>query len=61
MTTAHHAPSAANAPDPDAGNNISVRQLLDGNEYPVAKGDIIKKRFDRKADVEQCAAYLHVL
>ena len=40
---------------------MSVRQLLDGQEYPVAKGDIIKKRFYREADVEQCLAYLHAL
>ena len=38
-----------------------MRQLLDGQEYPVAKGDIIKKGFDREAAVEQCVAYLYWL
>ena len=38
---------------------MSVIQLLDGQEYPFAKGDIIKKGFYREADVEQCVAYLH--
>ena len=38
-----------------------MRQLLDGQEYLVAKGGIIKKDFDRKAAVEQCVAYLNGL
>ena len=38
-----------------------MRQLLDGKEYPVAKGDILKKGFGRKADVELCVSYLHGL
>ena len=38
-----------------------MRQLLDGQEYPVAKGDILKKGFGRKADVELCVSYLHGL
>ena len=29
-----------------------MRQLLDGQEYPVAKGDLIKNAFDHKADVD---------
>ena len=40
---------------------MTVRQLLDGQEYPVAKGDIIKKGFDHEASVEGCVAYLHGL
>ena len=38
MDTAPHAPNAATVPD--AENNMFVRQLLDGQEYPVAKVDI---------------------
>ena len=38
-----------------------MRQLLDGQEYTVAKGGIIKKGFDCKAAVEQCVDYLHGL
>ena len=40
-------------------NKTSVRQLLDGQEYPVAKVDIIKKGFGRESSVERCVAYLH--
>ena len=36
-----------------------MRQLLDGQEYYVTKGDIIKERFDCEATVEQCMSYLH--
>ena len=59
MNTAPHSPNSAT--DPDAENKTSVRQLLDGQEYPVAKGDIINKGFDRKASVEKCVAYLNVI
>ena len=38
-----------------------MRQLLDGQKYPVIKGDIIKKEFYREATVEQCLPYLHGL
>ena len=38
-----------------------MRQLLDGKEYPAAKGDIIKKGFDAEAAIGQCVAYLHGL
>ena len=34
-------------------------QLLNGQEYPVAKGDIIKKGFDLEAIIEWCVAFLH--
>ena len=64
INTAPHAPNAAtntDAASATAENKMSVRQLLDGQEYPVAKGGIIKKGFDRKADVERCMAYLHVI
>ena len=44
-----------------AENKTSVRKLLDGQEYNVAKGGIIKKGFGRKSAVEQCVAYLHSL
>ena len=57
MNTAPHAPNAATVPD--AENMTSMRQLLDGQEYPVAKCDIIKKGFESKAAVEKCMAYLH--
>ena len=40
---------------------MSVIQLLDGQEYPVTKGDIIKKGFDREAAVGRSVAYLHGL
>ena len=40
---------------------MSVRQLIDGQEYPVAKGDIIKKGFHWEAAVEWCVTYLHGL
>ena len=43
MTTSHHAPNAATAPDAD--NKTCVRQLLYGQEYPAAKSNIIKKGF----------------
>ena len=44
-----HAPNYATAPDAEffnVENKMSARQLLDGQEYPVAKGDIIKNCFD---------------
>ena len=50
INTAPHSPNATTAPD--AKNKTSVRQLLDGQEYPVAKGDIIKKGFYREAYVD---------
>ena len=49
INTDPHTPNAANAPDSAAAtaeNKTSVRKLLDGQEYPVAKGDIINKGFD---------------
>ena len=54
-----HAPN--DATDLDAENNMSVRQLLDSHEYPVAKGDIIRKGFCCEAAVERCVAYLRGL
>ena len=54
MDTAPHAPNAATVPD--AENEMFVRQLLDGQEYPVAKFGIIKKGFDIKAAVDKCVA-----
>ena len=59
MNTTPHETNAVTASDME--NNKSVRKLLDGQEYPVAKGDIIKKGLDRKAAVEWCVAYLHGL
>ena len=59
-----HSPNATTAPDAAATiveNKMSVRQLLDGQEYPVAKGGIIMKVFGREAAVEWCVAYLHGL
>ena len=38
-----------------------MRKLIDGQEYPVAKGGIVKKGFDREAAIERCVAYLHGL
>ena len=49
------------ATDPDAENKTSARQLLDGQEYHVAKIDILKRGFDQEAAVEQFVAYLHSL
>ena len=57
MNTSPHAPNFVTAPD--AENRTSVRQILDGQEYHVAKGEIIKMGFDREYDVE--VAYLHDL
>ena len=54
MKTALHSPNAYT--DLDAENKTSVRQLLYGQEYPVAKGDIINKGFDQKKYVERCVA-----
>ena len=54
-----HATNAATTPD--AENNKSVRQLLDGQEHPVEKGDTIKKGFYSKADFEWCLAYRYGL
>ena len=36
-------------------------QLLDYQEYPVAKVDIVRKGFGHKADVERFVVYLHGL
>ena len=63
-STIPHAPNAANDPDAAAAtaeNKMSAIQLRDGQEYPVARGDIIKKGFDCKSAVEQYVAYLHGL
>ena len=49
MNIAPHTPNADTTSD--AENKMSVIQLLDGQGYPVAKGDIIKTEFDRQADV----------
>ena len=57
MNTSPHLPNAATAPYVE--NNMSVIQLLDGEEYPVAKSYVIKKIFDRKAAAELCVAYHH--
>ena len=38
-----------------------MRKILYGQEYTVAKVDIIKKRFDREAAIDQCVVYLHGL
>ena len=54
-----HAPNAVTTPDEQ--NKMSVRQLIDVQGYPVAKGGIIKKGFDCEAAVERCVAYLHGL
>ena len=59
MQITPHVPNANTAPETE--NKTSVRQLLDGQEYPVEECDIIKKGFDRKAAVEICVAYLHGL
>ena len=59
MQTNTHVQNAAT--DSYAENNTSVRQVIDSQEYPVAKGDIIKKGFYLKAAVEKCVAYLHGL
>ena len=50
MNPVSHAPNTATSPDIE--NKVSVRQLLDGQEYPVAKGYIIKKGFDIESTVE---------
>ena len=57
MNNNPHTTNAATSPE--AENNTPVRQLLDGQEYPFATGDIIKKGFDREATVEQWVAYTH--
>ena len=57
MNTAPHAPNTSTSPDTE--NKMSVRKLLDGQEYTVAKGDIIKNGFYCKSAVERCVAYLH--
>ena len=59
MDNANHAPNNATALDAD--NKTPVRQLLDGREYPVAKGDIIKKVFDCEVAVERYVDYLNGL
>ena len=40
---------------------MAVRQLIDCQEYPVTKGDIINKGFDCKAADERFVAYLNNL
>ena len=57
MNIAPHAPNAAT--EPDAENKTSMKQLINGKEYPVIKGDVIKKGFDRESDFERCVTYLH--
>ena len=42
-------------------NKTFVRLLLDVQEYPVAKGNIIKMGFDSEAAVERYVAYIHGL
>ena len=59
MNTNPHAPNAATALDVEI--KTSVRQLLDVQEYHVAKGDIIKKGFDIKSAVDQWVTYQHGL
>ena len=59
MNTTPHAPNSVNALE--APNKTSVRQLLDGQGYPVVKFEIIKKGFYCEAAVERCMSYLHVL
>ena len=64
INTATHTPNVSNAPysaATTAENNMSVRQLLYGQGYPVAWGGIIKKFFDHEAAVEKCVAFPHVL
>ena len=59
MNTSPHSPNSATALD--AENKMSARQLLDRQEYPVSKCDIIKKGYNRKTAVELCVAYFHGL
>ena len=59
MNATPHTPNATTVLDME--NNTSVRKLLDGQEYPIAKGDIIKKGFYCKEAVEKFVAYLHGL
>ena len=59
-----HSPNAATASDSYINTeekNTSLRQLLDGQEYPVAKVDIIKKIFYYKSTADQCVTYIHGL
>ena len=59
INTSPHTPNASTASDSAAAtveNYTSVIQLLDGQEYPVAKGDNIKKVFDNEVSVSQCVA-----
>ena len=42
-----------------AENIMSVIQLLNGQEHPVAKGGTIKKVFDHESVFEWCVAYLY--
>ena len=56
IKTAPHIPNAATVPYAaavTAENKTSVRQLIYGQEYPVAKDDNIKNGFDSKSAVEQ--------
>ena len=49
INTPPNSPNSATAPGAaiaTAENKKSMRKLLDGQKYPVAKGDIIKKVFD---------------
>ena len=64
INTTLHAPNYTTSTDAVATtvkNNTSARQLLDGQEYPVAKCDNINKGFDCEASIERCVAYLHGL
>ena len=59
INTTLHTSNAATAPDTasaTAENKTSVRRLLDGLEYPVAKGGIITKVFGHKSDADICVA-----
>ena len=46
MNTGPHAPNTVTAPDID--NKMSVRQLLDGQEYPVKKVILLRRGFITK-------------
>ena len=64
INTDPHVTNATTVPDAAAAtaeNKMSAIQLRDGQGYPVARGDIIKKGFDCKSAVEQYVAYLHGL
>ena len=59
INTPPYSTNASTSPDNKAANvenKRSARQWIDGQEYPVDKGDIIKKGFYHEAAVEQCVA-----